>query len=94
MEKWELMPQTGSSNADSAKGAASPPTGSSLERWRPDALDWIIWGSTRNNGDELQDGLSGGMWPDAPSRANQVGRDTTPVTGTSGEKLRPDPMHP
>ena len=38
------MPRIGTSGSEQAAGAAAPWTGSSGDKWRPDATDWIIWG--------------------------------------------------
>ena len=44
------MPRTGTSGAEQAAGAAAPRTGSSGDKWRPDAPDGLIRDGTRSRG--------------------------------------------
>ena len=49
-EEGDPMPWTGTSWAEQAAGAAAPLTGSSGDKWRPDAPDGRIWDRTRSRG--------------------------------------------
>ena len=42
------MPQTGSSGAEQAAGAAAPLTGKSRDKWLPNAPDWCNRDGTSN----------------------------------------------
>ena len=44
------MPRTGTSGAEQAAGAAAPRTGTSGDKWRPDAPDGSIRDGTRSRG--------------------------------------------
>ena len=81
-------PRTGLSGADQAAGTAAPRTGSSGDKGRPDAPDWIIRGGSGSWSQSTHDTIvdtRGGQTPrTGTSGTEQEGAATTPG---SGERL-------
>ena len=78
-------PQTGSSGADQAVGAAAFRTGSSRDKGRPDAPDWIIHGGSGSKSHHTQDSIVQGHVAGRRPGLDHPGQN---------KKERPEPQDP
>ena len=76
-------PRTGASGVQQAAGAATRRTGTSEDKWRPDAPDWIVWrGPSSRNRRPPDWSIQGPAAVDAPRTGTSGAEQAAGATGS------------